>query len=129
MTSVAEVLGLSFARRSSIPAVTPIIPRWQSIRRRIVEMVWEGLKPRDILRRLHSTTQSRPCWRWAAQPTQWIHMIALAGPRRIKLIIDRFRRTFPQSRARQFAPQWEVFDGGFYIQAACLHCLKLLALT
>src|SRR6202790_1453132 len=51
MTSVAEVLGLSLPGASSIPAVDANHPKMASRSgRRIVEMVWEGLKPRDILR-------------------------------------------------------------------------------
>src|SRR5260221_11990831 len=51
MTSVAEVLGLSLPGASSIPAVDANHPKMANRSgRRIVEMVWEDLKPRNILR-------------------------------------------------------------------------------
>src|SRR5213082_1124231 len=50
MTSIAEVLGLSLPGASSIPAVDANHPKMANrAGRRIVDMVWEDLKPRDIL--------------------------------------------------------------------------------
>jgi len=50
MTSVAEVLGFSLPGASSIPAVDSNHAKMANLSgRRIVEMVWEDLKPRDIL--------------------------------------------------------------------------------
>jgi len=50
MTSIAEVLGFSLPGASAIPAVDSK-PCQDGNRsgRRIVELVWEDLKPRDIL--------------------------------------------------------------------------------
>src|SRR5438477_5457438 len=51
MTSVAEVLGFTLAGASAIPAVDSNHIKMANLSgRRIVEMVWEDLKPRDILR-------------------------------------------------------------------------------
>src|SRR5262249_20448299 len=51
MTSLTEVLGLSLPGASSIPAVDANHAKMANCSgRRIVEMVWEDLKPRDILR-------------------------------------------------------------------------------
>src|SRR5204863_231409 len=51
MTSVAEVLGFSLPGASAIPAVDSNHAKMANRSgRRIVEMVWEDLKPRDILR-------------------------------------------------------------------------------
>ena len=50
MTTIAEALGLTLPGAASIPAGDSAHPRMASIcGRRIVEMVWEDLKPRDIL--------------------------------------------------------------------------------
>src|SRR5437016_7452876 len=50
MTAIAETLGLTLPGASSIPAVDANHPRMASqCGRRIVEMVWEDLKPRDLL--------------------------------------------------------------------------------
>src|SRR5690349_1242932 len=52
MTSVAETLGLTLPGAASIPAADANHPRMaESSGRRIVEMVWEDLKPSDILTR------------------------------------------------------------------------------
>ena len=63
MTSVAEALGLTPARRGlDSGGRSPTTRAWRALSgRRIVEMVWEDLKPRDILdRRERSTTRSPP---------------------------------------------------------------------
>src|SRR5918912_2117424 len=50
MTAMAETLGLTLAGASSIPAVDANHARMAAASgRRIVEMVWEDLKPRDLL--------------------------------------------------------------------------------
>src|SRR5687767_15397973 len=50
MTAIAETLGMSLPGASSIPAVVANHARMAtSCGRRIVEMVWDDLKPRDIL--------------------------------------------------------------------------------
>src|SRR5438105_3345360 len=50
MTSIAETLGLTLPGAASIPAVHSAHSRMATVTgRRIVEMVWEDLKPRDLL--------------------------------------------------------------------------------
>ena len=50
MMSIAEAMGMSLPGASAIPAVDASHPRMASASgRRIVEMVWEDLKPTDIL--------------------------------------------------------------------------------
>jgi dihydroxyacid dehydratase/phosphogluconate dehydratase len=41
-----------------------------TLRPRIVEMVWEDLKPRDILTRASFDNAITVRWRWAARPTR-----------------------------------------------------------
>src|SRR5258708_18832878 len=80
MTSVAEVLGLSLPGASSIPAVDANHPKMANRSgRRIVEMVWEDLKPRNILRdaSFNNAITAEPALGRA--PEALIHMIALRG--------------------------------------------------
>src|SRR3954453_12771433 len=52
MTALSEALGMSLPGASSIPAVDSNLPRMsRDCGRRIVEMVWDDLKPPDILTR------------------------------------------------------------------------------
>jgi dihydroxy-acid dehydratase len=52
MTSIAEALGLTLPGASSIPAADAAHPRIAAgCGRRIVDMIWEDLKPSDILDR------------------------------------------------------------------------------
>src|SRR5437879_3217438 len=91
MTSVAEVLGLSLPGASSIPAVDANHPKMANRSgRRIVEMVWEGLKPRDILREASFNNAIAAVLALGGSTNAVIHMIALAGRAGIKLTIDRF---------------------------------------
>ena len=71
MTSAAEALGLTLPGAASIPAADSRHAQMATLTgKRIVEMVWEDLKPSDILdARRRSTTPSPPCSRWAARPT------------------------------------------------------------
>ena len=91
MTSIAETLGFSLPGASSIPAVDANHAKMANRSgRRIVEMVWEDLKPRDIL--------SSACFRNAmvvllalgGSTNAVIHMIALAGRAGVKLTLDHF---------------------------------------
>ncbi len=52
MTAITEALGLSLPARPRSRRPTPTIPRMASAcGRRIVDMIWEDLKPSDILDR------------------------------------------------------------------------------
>src|SRR5882762_107905 len=91
MTSVAEALGFSLPGASSIPAVDANHPKMASRSgRRIVEMVWEDLKPRDILRDASFNNAIATVLALGGSTNAVIHMIALAGRAGIKLTIDRF---------------------------------------
>ncbi len=91
MTSVAEALGLSLPGASSIPAVDANHPKMASLSgRRIVEMVWEDLKPRDILREASFNNAIATVLALGGSTNAVIHMLALAGRAGIQLTIDRF---------------------------------------
>src|SRR5438270_1451231 len=91
MTSVAEALGFSLPGASSIPAVDANHPKMASRSgRRIVEMVWEDLKPRDILNEASFNNAIAAVLALGGSTNAVIHLIALAGRAGIKLTIDRF---------------------------------------
>jgi dihydroxy-acid dehydratase len=99
MTSVAEVLGFSLPGASSIPAVDSNHPKMANLSgRRIVEMVWEDLKPRDMLTPASFDNAVAVVLALSGSTNAVIHLPALAGRAGIKLTIDRFdqlSRTIP----------------------------------
>jgi dihydroxyacid dehydratase/phosphogluconate dehydratase len=58
--------------------------------RRIVEMVWEGLKPRDILSENSFNNAIAAVFALGGSTNAVIHLVALAGRAGIKLTLDRF---------------------------------------
>ncbi len=91
MTSMAEVLGFSLPGASSTPAVDANHPKMANLSgRRIVEMVWEDLKPRDILRDASFRNAVTTLLALSGSTNAIIHLIALAGRAGIKLTIDDF---------------------------------------
>jgi dihydroxy-acid dehydratase len=93
MTSVAEVLGLSLTGASSIPAVDANHPKMADMAgRRIVEMVWEDLKPRDTLTPGSFKNAIATVLALSGSTNAVIHMIALAGRAGIKVTLDDFQK-------------------------------------
>ena len=91
MTSIAEVLGFSLPGASSIPAVDSNHPKMASqTGRRIVEMVWEDLKPHDFLRMASFDNAIAAVFALGGSTNAVIHILALAGRAGIKLTIQRF---------------------------------------
>jgi dihydroxy-acid dehydratase len=91
MTSVTEVLGFSLPGASSIPAVDSNHPKMANCSgRRIVEMVWEGLKPRSILSDSSFNNAIAAVFALGGSTNAVIHLVALAGRAGIKLTLDRF---------------------------------------
>ncbi len=91
MTSIAEVLGFSLPGASAIPAVDSNHAKMANRSgRRIVEMVWEDLKPRDILRDASFNNAIAAVFGLGGSTNAVIHMLALAGRAGIKLALDRF---------------------------------------
>jgi len=91
MTSVAEALGFSLPGASSIPAVDANHPKMcDRAGRRIVEMVWEDLKPRNILNAASFRNAITAVLALSGSTNAVIHIIALAGRAGIKLTLDHF---------------------------------------
>jgi len=81
MTSVAEVLGFSLSGASSFRPWIQTREDGQSLRRRIVEMVWEDLKPRDILTDASFDNAIAAVLALSGSTNAVIHMLALGRTR------------------------------------------------
>jgi len=91
MTAVAEVLGMSLPGASSIPAADSGHPRMASMSgRRIVEMVWEDLKPSDILNDRSYEDAVTTVMALGGSTNAVIHLVALARRSGVPLRLDRF---------------------------------------
>jgi len=91
MTSVAETLGLTLPGAASIPAADANHPRMaENSGRRIVEMVWEDLKPADILTSKSIDNAITAIHALSGSTNAIIHLTAIAGRAGIKLSPERF---------------------------------------
>jgi dihydroxy-acid dehydratase len=91
MTSVAEVLGFCLPGASSIPAVDSNHPKMANLAgRRIVAMVWEDLRPRDILSQGSFQNAIVAVLALGGSTNAVIHLIALAGRAGLQLTLDDF---------------------------------------
>src|SRR5260221_1274575 len=91
MTSVAEVLGFCLPNSATIPAVDSNHSRMADYSgRRIVDMVWEDLKPRDILTQKSFDNAIRVLMALGGSTNGLIHVIAIAGRAGIDIPLERF---------------------------------------
>jgi dihydroxy-acid dehydratase len=91
MTSIAETLGMTLPGASSIPAVDANHSRMASAcGRRIVEMVWEDLKPSDILNRASFENAITADMAIGGSTNAIIHLVALAGRAGVTLNLRTF---------------------------------------
>jgi dihydroxy-acid dehydratase len=91
MTSAVETLGLTLPGAASIPAADSSHPRMASATgRRIVEMVWEDLKPDEILTAEAFDNAITVVHALSGSTNALIHLIAMAGRAGIPLKLDRF---------------------------------------
>jgi dihydroxy-acid dehydratase len=93
MTALAEALGMTLPGASSIPAVDSNHPRMAiTCGNRIVDMVWEDLKPSDILTGKSFENAITVDMAIAGSTNAIIHLVALAGRRGIALDLELFDR-------------------------------------
>src|SRR5215204_1379287 len=91
MTAVAEVLGITLPGASSIPAADSGHPRMASSSgRRIVEMVWDDLKPSDILNDHSYEDAVTVVMALGGSTNAVIHLIALARRSGVPMDLARF---------------------------------------
>jgi dihydroxy-acid dehydratase len=91
MMSIAETLGLTLPGASSIPAPDSNHSKMASLAgKRIVEMVWEDLKPRDILSSDSFDNAIVTLMAMGGSTNALIHLVAMAGRAGVKLPLERF---------------------------------------
>jgi len=91
MTAVAEAMGFSLPGASSIPAPDANHPRMCAASgRRIVEMVWEDLKPSDIVSPQAIDNAIRTHLAMGGSTNAMVHLVAMARRAGIPLTLDRF---------------------------------------
>jgi dihydroxy-acid dehydratase len=91
MTAVAEALGFSLPGASSIPAPDANHPRMcAAAGRRIVEMVWDDLKPSDIMSAAGVDNAIRCYLAMGGSTNAMIHVVAMARRAGIPLSLQRF---------------------------------------
>ncbi len=91
MTAVAEAIGMTLPGASSIPAVVSEHSRLATrCGRRIVDMVWEDLKPSKILSKESFDNAIVTDMAIGGSTNAIVHIIAMAGRAGVKLSLDRF---------------------------------------
>ncbi|MGU3476365.1 L-arabinonate dehydratase [Methylobacterium sp. D48H] len=114
MTAITEALGLSLPGSASIPAADADHPRMAgACGRRIVEMIWEDLKPSDILDRRSVDNALVVHNALAGSTNAMIHLVAMAGRAGIpvKLIeFDEFAQKVPVIANLRPSGQWLMED-------------------
>jgi len=91
MAAAVEALGLTLPGASSIPAADSAHARMAvAAGRRIVDMVWEDLKPRDILTTRAFENAVTAAMALGGSTNAIIHLIAMAGRAGAELDLDRF---------------------------------------
>jgi dihydroxy-acid dehydratase len=91
MASAVDALGLTLPGASSIPAADSAHARMATAAgRRIVEMVWEELTPREILTTAAFENAVTAAMALGGSTNAIIHLIAMAGRAGARLDLDRF---------------------------------------
>jgi dihydroxy-acid dehydratase len=129
MTSIAEVLGFSLSGASSIPAVDANHSKMANLSgRRIVEMVWEDLKPRDILTEASFKNAIAAVLGLSGSTNAVIHLIALAGRAGIRVTLDDFDRLSAQTPVlADIRPSGKYLMEDFYYAGGLPAFLKALS--
>ncbi|EIM29041.1 L-arabinonate dehydratase [Microvirga lotononidis] len=129
MTSIVETLGLSLPGAASIPAVDAAHPRMASLTgRKIVEMVWDDLKPSDILTRRSFENALMVHNALAGSTNAMIHLVAMAGRAGIEVSLqdfDDFAQKVPVIANVRPSGQWLMED--FHIAGGIRGLLSRLA--
>jgi len=129
MTAIAETLGLTLPGASSIPAVDASHARMASnCGRRIVEMVWEDLKPRDILTADSFDNAITADMAIGGSTNAIIHLVALAGRASIKLDLPHFDQISQRTpMIANLRPSGEFLMEDFYYAGGLRALLKQIA--
>ncbi len=91
MAAIVEALGLTLPGASSIPAADSAHPRMASASgRRIVDLVWQDVKPRDLLTETAFTNAITTLMAIGGSTNAIIHLVAMAGRVGLALPLERF---------------------------------------
>jgi dihydroxy-acid dehydratase len=91
MMSIAESLGLTLPGAASIPAPDSNHAKMATLSgKRIVDMVWEDLKPRDLLRPESFDNAIVTLMAMGGSTNALIHLVAMAGRAGFRLPLERF---------------------------------------
>jgi len=91
MMSLAEALGLTLPGASSIPAPDSNHSKMATLTgKRIVEMVWEDLKPQDLLKTASFDNAAVTLMAMGGSTNALIHLVAMAGRAGVKFPLERF---------------------------------------
>jgi dihydroxy-acid dehydratase len=91
MMAIAEALGLTLPGASSVPAPDSNHSKLASLTgKRIVDMAWEDLKPRDLLTADAFDNAIVTLMAMGGSTNALIHLVAMAGRAGIRLPLDRF---------------------------------------
>jgi dihydroxy-acid dehydratase len=91
MMSLAEALGFSLPGAASIPAPDSNHAKMATLTgKRIVDMVWDDLKPRDFLTAASFDNAIVTLMAMGGSTNALIHLVAMAGRAGIKLPLERF---------------------------------------
>jgi dihydroxyacid dehydratase/phosphogluconate dehydratase len=91
MMALAEALGFSLPGYSSIPAVDSNHARMATLTgKRIVEMVWEDLRPRDLLSRGSFDNAITTLMAMGGSTNAIVHLVAMAGRAGLAFPLERY---------------------------------------
>jgi dihydroxy-acid dehydratase len=91
MMSIAEALGLTLPGAASIPAPDSNHSKLATLTgKRIVDMVWEDLKPRDLLTQESFDNAIVTLMALGGSTNAIVHLVAMAGRAGLKLPLERF---------------------------------------
>ena len=124
MTAIAETMGWCLPGASSIPAPDSSHPRMCAASgRRIVEMVWEDLRPREIVTAASIDNAIRCHLAMGGSTNAMIHVIAMARRAGVPLGLDRF-----DELAREVPVLANVRPSGAYLMEDFFYAGGILAL-
>lgn len=126
MTSLVDVMGLTLPGASSIPAVDMAHARMASTAgRRIVEMVWEDLKPSDIVTSAAVANAVVTDMALSGSTNSLIHLTAMARRAGVALDLDAFDRASERVPVLcDLAPSGKYLMEDFYFAGGLLGFLS-----
>ncbi|TGG92947.1 dihydroxy-acid dehydratase [Natronospirillum operosum] len=111
MTSIVDAMGLTLPGASSLPAADSAHTRMASAcGSRIIEMIWEDLKPSDILTRDSFLNGARTYMALGGSTNAAVHLIALARRANVELTLDDL-----DAVAREIPVLSNIFPSGEYL--------------